>query len=126
MKPPPPPPAPVEPPAEPEPRVVAHERFMITPAEYVAADESHFTLNNNTMLVNVYGTVQLLGESAFVFDGMPGVTGIAVAPLNAPIMRGALEVSVTASYVKPAGAALVPGFSDDKYRHLFNFSGARY
>ena len=71
---------------------------------------------DNTMLINVYGTVQVVSGVLFSFDGEPGVSSVVAAPLNAPIMRGEMSVSVTASYLAGTSSN---GFSDDKFRHLY-------
>jgi hypothetical protein len=112
---PPPPPAVLEPPAIPDP-IVLSRSFALAPALFATPlEEGKHVVLDDTMLLNMYGTVEVVAGVLFSFDGKPGVSSVVAAPLNAPIMRGEMSVAVAASFLTDAGAV----FSDDKYRHLY-------
>jgi hypothetical protein len=96
--------------------------FAVTPALFATSAPAEDVVLESTMLVNVYGTVQVVDGALFLFDGLPGASSVVVTPLNAPVMRGEMNVSVTATFLTASDAGS-DGFSDAKFRHLFNFGG---
>jgi hypothetical protein len=69
------------------------------------------------------------GGERFAFDGQPSgssgtVNGIELAGFTTNMTFASISISCTARYVVQEGATIpVPGYSGNKYRHLFNFAG---
>jgi hypothetical protein len=108
-------------PACPSPIVLARG-FAVTPALF-ATQQADDVVLDSSMLVSVHGTVAVMDGTFFYFDGLPGASAVVITPLIALVMRGEMNVSVTASFLTNTSDAVLDGFSDGKFRHLFNFGG---
>jgi hypothetical protein len=71
--------------------------------------------------------VTAVGENMLAFDGLPAesaTSGVTVSMGEASAVGTGVSVTIVGAYSLPLyEPALVEGFSDNRYRHLFNFSG---
>jgi hypothetical protein len=69
------------------------------------------------------------GGMLFTFDGQPSasdthINGVSLVGIDKDMLFSTISITCTARYVVlPDAAVPVPGFSDDKFRHLFAFDG---
>jgi hypothetical protein len=69
------------------------------------------------------------GGMLFTFDGLPSasdthINGVSLIGIDKDMLFSTISITCTARYVVLSDAVVpVPGFSDDKYRHLFAFDG---
>jgi hypothetical protein len=106
----------------------APRTYRISPRDYVL---NHALVLNESVLVTT--AVDFLGESSFIFSGSPGVHTIDISATSQGTALlppgGALAITMLASYTADALEADfeqlggVVGFSDGRFRHLFNLSG---
>jgi hypothetical protein len=128
--PPPSPPPPPPPPSPPPPSKALRGAYAALPAALAAATDASLVSSDAggaTLRAFLGEGVTAVGESLLAFDGLPAASstsGVTVSVGEASASGAAVSVHVTGAYtLLPYEPALVEGFSDDRYRHLFNFSG---
>jgi hypothetical protein len=99
--------------------------FTLQPASFVSNTMQIISAGAAQLVASVQGSsgVSVVGTN-FVFGGDPSpsaqdVSAIAVSGYSSAVGLRSLTIAVTATYT----AAGVSGYSDTKYRHLFNFAG---